>query len=194
MSDFIKYIIERISNCKCLKEQELRAILDSCMKKGFEKGYAQCKKDYDIDQNDKFDSNRRISNHPSKIEIAILFIKADRGLSVINNLKSSMHVSPNLAEKMYDSTLKLWIGTKESYDNSDINRIFFEVGTQSNIGPEYDTIAVLIKLNSPVSCALNDSFQRHEFINYLCNNNCTCEKLSERLPLDVINKYKLLDV
>lgn len=194
MGDFIKDIIERILNCKCLKEQELRAILDSCMKKGFEKGYAQCKKDYGIDQNDKFASNRRISNHPSKIEIAILFIKADRGLSVINNLKSSMRVSPNLAEKMYDSTLKLWIGTKESYDNSDIKNIFQEVGTHSDIGPEYDTTAVLIKLDSPVNFVLNDSFQRHEFINYLCNNNCTCEKFSERLPLDVISKFKLLDV
>lgn len=182
--------IERYFNCKCITKQELDAI----KQEWYEKGYAQCKKDYAIDQNDKFASNRSISNHPSRIEIAILFIKADRGLSVINNLKSFMHVSPNLAEKMYDSTLKLWIGTKESYDNSDINRIFLEVGTQSNIGPEYDTIAVLIKLNSPVSCALNDSFQRHEFINYICNNNFKCEKFSERLPLDIINKYKLLDV
>lgn len=194
MSDFIKNIIERILKRKCLTEQELKAFMDSCIRKGFEKGYAQCKKDYGIDQNDKFASNRRISNHPSKIEIAILFIKADRGFSVINNLKSFMHVSPNLAEKMYDSTLKLWIGTKESYDNSDIKNVFHEVGTQSDIGPEYDTTAVLIKLDSPVNCVLNDSFQRHDFINYLCNNNCTCEKFSERLPLDVISKFKLLDV
>lgn len=194
MSDFIKNIIERILKRKCLTEQELKAFMDSCIRKGFEKGYAQCKKDYGIDQNDKFASNRRISNHPSKIEIAILFIKADRGFSVINNLKSFMHVSPNLAEKMYDSTLKLWIGTKESYDNSDIKNVFHEVGTQSDIGPEYDTIAVLIKLNSPISYTLNDSFQRHEFINYICNNNCECEKFSERLPLAIINKYKLLDV
>lgn len=189
MSDFIKNIIERILKRKCLTEQKLKAFMDSCIRKGFEKGYAQCKKD----KNDIFASNRQL-DHSSKIEIAILFIKTERGRSVLNNLKSFMHVSPNLADDIYDSVLKLWIGTKESYDNSDIKNVFHEVGTHSDIGPEYDTTAVLIKLDSPVNCALNDSFQRHEFINYLCNNSCSCEKFSERLPLDVISKFKLLDI
>lgn len=198
MSDIIRTFVEYILDCKCLSEEELRSRLEDCYKKaydsGYKKGYAKCAKDYGIDLNEKSVNNSNITNRNSRIEVAILFIKADRGFSVIEAIKQDRTLNSNLAESLYENTQKLWVGSQLQLAQNGMSSIFDLGEVRSDFGPEYDSIAISVKLSHPINVVLTDSFSIHDFINNLCEENCVCDCISQRLPLNAIQKYNLINI
>ncbi len=127
-------------------------------------------------------------------DCVILFVKADRGANVIKSIKEEAMLFPAIAEPLYAATHKLWIGNKANLQNSNICNVFNFSGEQSEFGPEYDSIAILINIDKALNADVSDSFQIHQFILSLCTSNNICDKISNRLPLTTIEQYELISV
>ena len=199
MCKFIMNIIERILNGKFISEDELDELLTTYYNKGrkegrkagYKEGYNGCLKKYNLSEN-------IISSTPTSktgnISQVIIFLKADRGKDVIESVRQEGKLTSYLAESIYENTQHIWVGSSKSITQDGISTIFDVKGKTSEFGPEYDSVAILIAPENTVKADLTDSFKIHEFINKLCEMNCRCEQISERLPLDVIQSYKLIDV
>jgi len=199
MNDFMKNIREmlaRILRCKCLDESELRAIIDHYTKIGYDKGYTQCKKDYGIDTVSKHSQSHShgVKVQP-QIDRVILFVKADRGNMIIDDIRRGNHLSEQMSENLYEVTQKMWVGDSESFErNKDLQNLFNAKGEKSEFGPEYDSVAVMVELAKPVQMRLSDSFERHEFIKFICKSKALCIAMSQRLPLNQIENIKAIDI
>jgi len=107
MNDFMKNILARIVHCKCLDESEIRDIIDYYTKVGYDRGYAQCKKDYGIDTVSKPSlSHRSGGKAQPKIDRVVLFVKADRGNMIIDDIRRGKHLSEQMSENLYEVTQK----------------------------------------------------------------------------------------
>lgn len=196
MREFMKSIIERILRCRCLDKSELSAFINHYIRVGYERGYAQCKKDYGIENElEKAVLNRSVSKVKSKTDKVMLFIKADRGSNVIDDIRREQRLSKHMTEALYEVTQKLWVGDKCSFDeNLSLQNLFNVKGEKSEFGPEYDSIAILINLATPIFAQLSDSFERHEFIARICSSSNECDAISPRLPMHRIEDIELIDM
>ena len=192
----IRDVLERILRCKCLDESELRAFIDHYQKVGYERGYAQCKKDYGIEAGSKQPlSNRSGSKAQPQIDKIVLFIKADRGNMILDDIRRDYHLSEHMSENLYEVTQKMWVGDRESFErNTDLQNLFNAKGKKSEFGPEYDSVAVMVTLATPIHMRLSDSFECHEFIKIICKSNALCQAISQRLPLNQIEYIKAIEM
>lgn len=191
LRDILRWFCEKLYP-HVFDKNELESKLDELYRKGFKEGYATCLREHNLGKETKVIS---ASHKPqTKSEVAILFVKANRGCDLVNDIKNSMQLSSDIAENLYEATQKIWVGTRQNLNKSNILDLFNKAGSVSSIGPEYDSYAVLIKLNHPTSDKLSDSFYRHQFIKSICESNSICEKISERLPLTELQKFNLIDM
>lgn len=191
LRDILRWCCEKLAP-HVFDENELKMRLNDVYDQGYNDGYAKCLRDHNLQQAPKVISSPHKSHEES--EVAILFVKANRGCDLVNDLKNSMQLSSDIAENLYEVTQKIWVGTRQNLNKSKILDLFNKVGCVSSIGPEYDSYAVQIKLNHPCSDKLSDSFYRHQFIKSICESNSICEKISERLPLTELQKFNLIDM
>lgn len=199
MCKFIMSIIERILNGKFISEDELTELLTTYYSKGrkegrtagYKEGYNDCLKKYNLSENS---TSPAISSKVENINHVILFLKADRGKDAIEAIRQEGKLNSQLAESIYENTQHIWVGSSSSMSRVGILSIFGAKGKTSEFGPEYDSVAILIVSDKSIKADFTDSFKIHEFINRLCEINCKCKQISERLPLDVIQTYKLIDV
>lgn len=199
MCKFIMNIIERILNGKFISEDELKVLLTNYYNKGrkegrnagYKEGYNDCLKKYNLSENT---TSPMTSSKAEGISHVILFLKADRGKDVTESVRQAGKLDSHLAESLYENTQYIWVGASNSINRDGILSIFGNKGKISEFGPEYDSVAILVVLDKPIKADLTDSFKIHEFINRLCGMNCKCERISDRLPLDAIQSYKLIDI
>lgn len=93
-------ILGRILCCRRFDESELHRAYTI----GYEKGYAQCKKDYGIEAVSKQAvSHRSVSKTQPKIDKVVLFIKADRGNMILDDIRRENHLSENMSEELYEA-------------------------------------------------------------------------------------------
>ena len=191
LRDILRWFCEKLYP-HVFDKNELESKLDELYRKGFNEGYATCLREHGLSNAPKV-----ISNSPkpqTESEVAILFVKANRGSDLVNDLKNSMHLSSDIAEELYEATQKIWVGTRRNLNGSGILDLFNITGCVSSIGPEYDSYAVMIKMTHPTSEKLSDSFYRHQFIKNICESNSICEKISQRLPLTELQRFNLIDM
>lgn len=127
-----------------------------------------------------------VSQQPKGI---VLFVKADRGKSVIDHIRSTNSLDESIQDQLSEFTSYLWLGN--GFDDS----IFEKPENVSEIVPEYDVVA--IKTTYPQGYPLkdkSDGYELRQLIKTLCKKNARCEKISNRLSFDDINgleKYQV---
>lgn len=127
-----------------------------------------------------------VSQQPKGI---VLFVKADRGKSVIDHIRSTNSLDESIQDQLSEFTSYLWLGN--GFDDS----IFEKPESVSEIGSEYDVVA--IKTAYPQDCQLkdkSDGYELRQLIKTLCKKNIRCEKISNRLSFDDINGLKKYQV
>lgn len=125
-------------------------------------------------------------------DTAVLFVKADRGKTMLEEIKSKHFLQVAFNDNLVSYTNRIWIGSSSEYDKLRLNSIFSKPGTISEMCPEYDIIAIKVKF-SPISVQSQDidSFTLRELIRDLCVKNTSCEKISNRLDINDIQEFPL---
>ncbi|MBQ3688397.1 MAG: hypothetical protein II937_00855 [Bacteroidales bacterium] len=135
-----------------------------------------------------YNSNGRTSA-PQQPKEVVLFVKADRGKSVIDHIRDANCLDESIQDQLSEFTSYLWLGN--GFDDSIIEK----PESVSEIGSEYDVVA--IKTAYPQDCQLkdkSDGYELRQLIKTLCKKNARCEKISNRLSFDDINgleKYQV---
>lgn len=119
----------------------------------------------------------------------VLFINADQGESVIEHIMASNRLDDSIMNDLPYKTSYIWFGT--SFDDS----LFDKPESKSEIGYEYDFVAVKMKMPSGVTKPnMSDKFELNKFIKTLCSKNTRCENISNRLPIKELERYKPIQV
>lgn len=153
------------------------------IKRGRKEGYNQCLVDYGFTESTNHHNEANTQSLKRDVDCAIIFIKADRGEAVVKDIKEKGHLTPQISEQLYSVAQKIWVGREAYYSKSNLSNLFNYSGSRSEFGPEYDSIAVLLKLGRITSVNVSDSFNIHELISNLCERKCECLNISNRLPL-----------
>ena len=170
------------------KEKEfLRDSLEAFLKeKGLENEFASYyerrkRKHFQSTPNyQNYNSNGRTSA-PQQPKEVVLFVKADRGKSVIDHIRDANCLDESIQDQLSEFTLYLWLGN--GFDDS----IFAKPEKVSETGSEYDVVA--IKTAYPKGYQLkdkSDGYELRQLIKFLCRNNAQCTNISNRLPFEEI--------
>ena len=155
---------------------------------------------FDIHKNEYFPNGCSVSNsnkinpspsqqykeQPKKV---VLFVKADRGKSVIDHIRSTNSLDESIQDQLSEFTSYLWLGN--GFDDS----IFEKPENVSEIVPEYDVVAIKTAyLQGYQLKDKSDGYELRQLIKTLCKKNIQCEKISNRLSFDDINGLKKYQV
>lgn len=124
------------------------------------------------------------------IDTAVLFVKADRGKTTLEEIKSKHSLQIAFADSLVSNTNRIWIGSSSEYNKLRLKSIFSKPGTISEMCPEYDIIAIKV-IFSPILIKNQDidSFTLRELIRDLCSKNTSCEGMSNRLGINDIQEF-----
>lgn len=134
-------------------------------------------------------NNKRTSATSGRPKEMVLFVKADRGKSVIDHIKDTNRLDESIQDQLSEFTSHLWYGN--GFDVS----LFEKPENVSEIGSEYDVVAV--KTAYPQNYQLKDTsdgYELRQLIKTLCRNNAQCTKISNRLPIEDIKELETYPV
>lgn len=139
------------------------------------------------------------SENPTRIkrpELLLLFIKADRGMSIIETIQRNKNISGFSADKLVSDVFRLWVGTEQQFNSIGLNSLFNCDSEWSEVGKEYDSVIIKLKypMNAPVISKDSDSFSISELIRDIISLSTPCESISNRIPFSKIEKFPLIEL
>lgn len=165
----------------------LREAYNLAFKEGYNKGY---------DDGVNCSPHRYNRKRVTVPETIVLFVKADRAATIIDCIKNTGNLIGVNGNLLVSDTLRIWVGTSKQFDSSGIPALFTIDGEISDIGREYDSVAIKIPYPSGnvVIDSSSDSFAIGQIIRKTCEQGLSCEAISNRLPFSKIEPLALIEV
>lgn len=129
-------------------------------------------------------------------DILVLFIKADRGSTIIDVIRNSKSLAGISSDKLVSDVFRVWAGTEKQYNFIGLGSLFLCNAEFSNIGKEYDSVAISLPYPKSVSIIAkdSDSFTVAEVIRQAVTQKLTCINISNRLSFSKIEGLPLIHV
>lgn len=175
---------------KRLVEKELLVLKKAynlAIKEGYNEGY----NDGVTGSPHRYDRTRKVT--PDTI---VLFIKADRAATIIDCVRKNGSLLGVNGNQLVSDTFRIWVGTYRKYQNSGIPAIFTTEGEVSDIGREYDSVAIKLPYPNcaPIIDSSSDSYAIGQIIRVACEQGLRCEGISNRLPFSRIEPLFLIEL
>lgn len=172
------------------KVEEAKDAYNLAFEAGREKGYYQ---GYDD----------ALNKHPHKYEpdktlfrpdILVLFVKADRTITSIDIIRKHHSLVGVNNNQLTSNVIRVWVGTEKEYQYSGLQELFNYNETQSDIGQEYDVVAIKIPYPTDIEHidAKSDEFAIRQVVRKACEQGLSCTDISNRIPLLSIEKFSLI--
>lgn len=129
-------------------------------------------------------------------ETIILFVKADRGSTLIDVIRNNNTVAGISSDQLVSDVFRVWAGTEKQFDSIGFNSLFLCEPEYSKIGKEYDSVAIVLPYPSGANIITksSDSFVIAEVIRETVAQGLSCRKISNRLSFSKIEGLPLIDV
>ena len=131
----------------------------------------------------KQESIRRPS---SPVDCLVLIIKADGASTLIERVLKTMHLQPGDEADLFINTMKMWNGTSQEFEKSNLSREFYREEATDSFVKEYDYFAIRFKLPYNYKGAQKnaDSYERTNFFKQICEDQVDLIAISKRLCFD----------
>lgn len=170
--------------------------------RSYKKAYALAFKDgYSAGYDDATNKipHRFVPQAKPKIEMPttlVLFIKADRGSTIIDIIRNSKSLVGISSDQLVSDAFRVWAGTEKQYNSISFNSIFSCESDYSEVGKEYDSVAIVLPYpkNSDAITPKSDSFSIAEVIREAVNQGLSCKIISNRISFQKIEGLPLMEV
>lgn len=131
-----------------------------------------------------------------KPDILVLFIKADRGSTIIDVLRNSRSLAGISPDKLVSDVFRVWAGTEKQYNSIGLASLFLCDGEHSSVGKEYDSVAIYLPYPKDANAItkLSDSFVIAEVMRKAVAQELNCNNISNRLSFSKIEGLPLIQV
>lgn len=131
-----------------------------------------------------------------KQDILVLFIKADRGSTIIDVLRSSRSLAGISSDKLVSDVFRVWAGTEKQFNSIGLASLFLCDGEHSSVGKEYDSVAISLPYPKDANAItkMSDSFAIAEVMRKAVAQELTCNNISNRLSFSKIEGLPLIQV
>lgn len=190
--DILGYVSKQ--KAKYAAEQKYQKAYNVAYKDGYSAGYNDALNELPHKFNYEFES------HPKpkveKPDTLVLFIKADRGSTIIDVIRSNMSLAGISSDKLVSDVFRVWAGTEKQYNSIGLESLFSCDAEYSNIGREYDSVAIVLPYpkNTTVITQKYDTFSIAEVIRETVAQGLSCKKISNRLSFQKIEDFPLIEL
>lgn len=141
---------------------------------------------------DKIDNTRRelsskataASKNP---EILVLFLKKTTASLLIDKIINDNCLPVGVENQLFVNTLKMWVGTTDAYNRSDIQNEFSKPEYTDSFVKEYDYVALKFSLPNKNYSGYNKndgSYERNMFFKQICSDGISLLEYSKTLSFD----------
>lgn len=132
-------------------------------------------------------TSRQTSVPPTEV---VLFIKAVQGKTAIEHIKENNCLDESIQNDLVQTTKYL------CFENNFDDSVFSKPESVSQTGPEYDFVAVKTEYPSNLTNVnqSSDQFTLRQLIKNLCKQKVLCKKISNRLPVKELERYRTVQV
>lgn len=123
---------------------------------------------------------------PVTKDCLVLIIKADGASTLIERVLKTMHLQPGDEADLFINTMKMWNGTSQEFEKSNLSREFYREEATDSFVKEYDYFAIRFKLPYNYKGAQKnaDSYERTNFFKQICEDQVDLIAISKRLCFD----------
>lgn len=128
--------------------------------------------------------------------ILILYIKADEAKPLIETIKKKGALYEGAESTLFVSTMKMWVGNDEQYDNSLVRHEFTRSENIDSFVKEYDYVVMRFTLANIYKGYRkgDDSYDRNMFFTNICQDKITLVECSNRLSFNENYRTDAFDV
>lgn len=161
-------------------------------KEGYNKGYI----DASNGEPNKYSPQRKIAPIMQKCDILVLFVKAERGSTLIDVIRNNKNISGISSDQLVSCVFRIWAGSEKQYDESEIKKVFSYPNETSNVGKEYDSVAIALPYPQNASSITkdSDSYTIAEVVRTAVNQGLACINISNRVPFSRIENLPLREI
>lgn len=171
-------------------EAAAKKCYDLALREGRKEGYYQ---GYDDALNE-----RHHAYEPHKTffrpDILLLFVKANRTITLIDIIRKHHSLVGVNDNQLTSNVIRVWVGTEKKYQDSGLQELFNYNETQSQIGQEYDVVAIKIPYPTDIEYidANSGEFAIRQVVRKACEQGLNCKDISNRISLLSIEKFSLI--
>lgn len=120
-------------------------------------------------------------------EVLVLFLKKTTASLLIDKIINDKCLPLGVENQLFVNTLKMWAGTSDAYNQSDIQREFSKPEYTDSFVKEYDYVALKFSLPNKNYSGYkkNDgSYERNMFFQQICSDGISLLEYSKTLSFD----------
>lgn len=120
-------------------------------------------------------------------EILVLFLKKTTASLLIDKIINDNCLPVGVENQLFVNTLKMWVGTTDAYNRSDIQNEFSKPEYTDSFVKEYDYIALKFSLPNKNYSGYNKndgSYERNMFFKQICSDGISLLEYSKTLSFD----------
>lgn len=148
--------------------------------------------DITIESVEKNDNTRRkLSSKATEAnknpEILVLFLKKTTASLLIDKIIKDNCLPVGAENQLFVNTLKMWVGTTDAYNRSDIQNEFSKLEYTDSFVKEYDYVALKFSLPNKNYSGYNKndgSYERNMFFKQICSDGISLLEYSKTLSFD----------
>ena len=127
-------------------------------------------------------------------DILLLFVKADRTSTLIDIIRKHHSLVGVNENQLTSNVIRVWVGTEKEYQDSKLQELFNYNETQSDIGQEYDVVAIKIPYPTDIEYidAKSDEYAIRQVVRKACEQGLSCTDISNRISLSSIKNFSLI--
>ena len=130
-------------------------------------------------------------------EILVLFLKKTTASLLIDKIINDNCLPVGVENQLFVNTLKMWVGTTDAYNRSDIQNEFSKPEYTDSFVKEYDYIALKFSLPNKNYSGYNKndgSYERNMFFKQICSDGISLLEYSKTLSFDNGSSNDVYDV
>lgn len=135
----------------------------------------------------KFSSNDTNTSDIDSPNILVLFLKKETASPLIGAILKEKRLPIGMESQLFVNTLKMWVGSKEAYEKSDVKNEFSKPEDSESFAKEYDYIAFRFTLPNKRYTGYKkneDSYERKMFFKQICADGISLNEYSKTLSFD----------
>lgn len=120
-------------------------------------------------------------------EILVLFLKKTTASLLIDKIINDNCLPVGVENQLFVNTLKMWVGTIDAYNRSDIQNEFSKPEYTDSFVKEYDYVALKFSLPNKNYSGYNKndgSYERNMFFKQICSDGISLLEYSKTLSFD----------
>lgn len=135
----------------------------------------------------KFSFNDTNTSDIDSPNILVLFLKKETASPLIGAILKEKRLPIGMESQLFVNTLKMWVGSKEAYEKSDVKNEFSKPEDTESFAKEYDYIALRFTLPNKRYTGYKkneDSYERKMFFKQICTDGISLNEYSKTLSFD----------